>query len=117
MTTNGSYNRGEIYDSLLTLLNYRSKLYSVKLQNCRKTASAGVRRSIAAKELSHDDYKAALFDNVGKTIEQRSIRSRNHKLFTVEEKKAALSSIDTKRFMLPDRVHTRALGHYRNDVL
>ena len=96
---------------------FRSKLYSVKLQNSRKTASAGTRRSIAEKELTHDDYIASLFGCVGKTIEQRSIRSRNHKLFTISEKKAALSSIDTKRFMLPDRVHTRALGHYRNDVL
>ena len=77
-------------------------------------AAAGTKRKVAARELSHQDYVAALFGCKGKSIQQTSIRSYEHRLFTVRETKAALNSIDTKRYMLPDRISTRALGHYRN---
>jgi hypothetical protein len=79
-------------------------------------ATAGTRKRIAEKEITHQDYINSLFGWSGKTITQRSIRSHNHRLYTVTEAKAALNSVDTKRYMLPDRIHTRALGHYRNNV-
>ena len=79
-------------------------------------AAAGTNKTLAKRELSHGDYVASLFGCVGKTVRQRSIRSYGHQLYTIEQNKAALGSIDTKRFMLPDRVHTRPLGHFRNGL-
>ena len=79
-------------------------------------ATAGTRKRIAEKELTHEDYKRSLFESVGKNIQQRSIRSSNHSLYTVTETKVALNDIDCKRYMLPDRVHTRALGHFKNNL-
>jgi hypothetical protein len=92
----------------------RAKLYSIKLARSRKLAAAGVKRRIAKRELSHLDYTKALFLGRQKSIRQMNIRSHKHRLFTVQERKSALNNVDTKRFVLPCRICTRALGHIKN---
>ncbi len=41
------------------------------------------------------------------------IRSRKHTLYSEEVNKMAMSSNDDKRVILPDGIHTLAIGHYK----
>ena len=42
------------------------------------------------------------------------IRSELHKMYSITCNKLALSSFDDKRYVLDDKVNTRAHGHYLN---
>ena len=44
---------------------------------------------------------------------QRTFRSQNHDVFTIESAKIALSAADDKRVILPGNVETLAYGHYK----
>ena len=43
------------------------------------------------------------------------IRSHEHEVFTETVNKVALSSEDDKRFILEDKIHTLAHGHYKTE--
>ena len=59
-----------------------------------------------------DEYKRALNnETIYKTM--YNIQSDNHQLYTKEINKIALNGDDDKRHILPDRIQTLALGHYR----
>ena len=46
-------------------------------------------------------------------MNQKTIRSYQHKLYNIDQRRTALSSIDDKRYVLLDG-STRALGHHKN---
>lgn len=48
-------------------------------------------------------------------INQRTITSRAHELFTQEQKKIGLNALDIKRIILPGGVHTVPYGHFEYD--
>ena len=56
-------------------------------------------------------YKAVLFGLDDHRIEQSTIRSFGHRVFTVRQQKAGLAAYDDKRFVLPDCISTLAHGH------
>ena len=104
--------KGKIIKEFIGL---RIKMYSVDIHDDkRKMATAGVKTAIAKHELLHNKFKDVLLGGNEVSIEQKTIRSINHKLFTVNQRKNALSAIDDKRFILPDLVLTRAIGHHLN---
>lgn len=96
-------------------IGLRSKMYSVDiLDDERKMATAGVKTVIAKQKLMHKNFREVLLGGKEVTVEQKTIRSFQHKLFTIKQRRAALSAIDDKRYILDDKISTRALGHYLN---
>ena len=94
----------------------RSKMYSVLVSGMeRKMAAAGVRRNLAKRYMRHEDYKEVIYGGEEVHINQTTIQSRNHHLYTVSSDKCALSAIDSKCFILQDLISTRALGHMYNE--
>ena len=94
----------------------RSKMYSIKTAGgIEKQKAKGVCRATIRKCLRHAMYADCLWS--GKTTREvvRSIRSVNHQLFSTVQLKVALSSFDDKRFVLDDKMSTRAHGHFRNN--
>ena len=57
--------------------------------------------------------KKTLFTGEEKIVKQNLIRSRLHRLFTETMTKIALSADDDKRIILPDKIGTLAIGHYK----
>ena len=111
----------------------RSKMYSIKVydqgmkgQPTHKHTAPGTKKS-KAQTLTHDDYVRVLrqediinrfstdiFVDKDLFIEQTTIRSFNHQLKTITQRRVALSAYDDKRYILEDGITTRAYGHFLN---
>ena len=110
-------------------IGMRAKLYSIKVDMPVKTkdgsvqwidqkaATAGNKFHLAKKYLQHQKF-VDVYNEVQHTVKvnQRSIRSFDHKLYNIDQTRTSISAIDDKRYVLPDG-STRALGHYKNNEL
>lgn len=98
----------------------RSKVYSlITVDGIQKNAAAGVKKCVAKKSLSHELYRKVLFgerDEEDFMIQQKSFRSYNHTIFTVDTYKVGLSRYDDKRFILQDGVATLPHGHFKTRI-
>ena len=92
----------------------RSKMYSIKTPDGERKTAKGISRVTIKKRLRHEMYRNCLFTGKTTTETVRSIRSKNHQIYSIAQKKLALSSFDDKRFVLDDKCKTRAHGHYLN---
>jgi len=73
----------------------------------------GVKKYVANKEITLNDYKNCLFSGRQELRPVNVVRRRHHEVFTEQDNKIALSTDDDKRIILPDRIHTLAHGHWR----
>lgn len=101
---------GEVMEEFVGLM---SKMYAFKTINNAITKKAkGVKKICLKKNLNFDHYKKCLFDDQIYYVRVNSIRSFNHQLFSISERKKALSSYDDKRVILEGGIHTLPYGHY-----
>ena len=91
----------------------RAKLYSYKLHDKEHKRCKGVKRSVVAKTITHEDYKNCLKTKNEQLRTMNVIRSHGHELYTEQINKVALSANDDKRIILEDGVSTLAYGHWR----
>ncbi len=92
----------------------RAKLYAYKMLDGKEEKKCkGIRKPVIKKDISFEDYKECLFSGCEQMRKMNIIRSRKHTLYTEEVNKVAMSANDDKRVILPDRVHTLAIGHYK----
>ena len=91
----------------------RAKLYSYKLHEKEHKRCKGVKRSVVAKSITHDNYKNCLMTKKDQFRKMNVIRSHSHDIYTEEINKVALSANNDKRIILEDGMHTLAYGHYK----
>jgi len=95
-----------------------SKMYAFKTVDNDVTKKAkGVKKICLKKYLGFDNYKKCLFENEVSYVNINSIRSFNHQLYSICERKKALSSYDDKRVILENGIHTLPYGHYSLKVI
>nr|CAI5821757.1 unnamed protein product [Callosobruchus analis] len=91
-------NHGKIMTHFIGL---RSKMYTFKVMggggSCGEKAK-GIQRS-ALKEITFDDYYKCLMDRRQVEIQQNFITTSKHNVYTVSQKKVALSPYDDKRMV------------------
>ena len=80
------------------------------------------KKCIVKRELMFENYKDALFNDKIIIRSQQRFRSYNHKVYTEEVNKIALSSNDDKRIQTYDKVTTFPYGTnvfkvYKNEKL
>ena len=92
----------------------RSKMYSMMCGGIEKKTAKGVKRAAIKQQLRHVMYRRALLDEKCTSVTMHIIRSRLHQLYSETVHKQALSPYDDKRFVLDDKVSTRAHGHRLN---
>ena len=91
----------------------RAKCYSVKMDDStEKKTCKGVKKNVK-KSIMHEDFKKTLFTGNILVKQQNLIRSRLHRVSTEAKSKIALSADVDKRYILPDKISTLALGHYK----
>ncbi|XP_072746958.1 uncharacterized protein [Anoplolepis gracilipes] len=92
----------------------RAKMYALKIDGKKDTKKVkGVKNSVVAKTITFDDYMQCLNEGIEMTRQQSSIRSKMHKVYTMRQKKIALSPHDDKRYIIPKSIDTLPWGHYR----
>lgn len=109
--------KDELNSRIMTaFVGLRSKMYCVQADNMDKMKKAkGVKRNVLKKEIGFDDYVNCLMNNSTIAKTQNSFRSKNHKVFTIQQTKIALSPHDDKRFICSNNIDTLAWGHYSID--
>jgi len=70
----------------------------------------GITKSVVQKQMTHDQYVHALAEKEETFVTQKTIGSLRHQLYTLETRKKALSSFDTKRHYI-NRIDSLAFGH------
>lgn len=69
------------------------------------------------KPVTLDTFRSTLFDKLNVSFDQHSIRSFDHQLYSVVQRKQALNAIDTKRHTKLDGITSLAYGHWRIPAL
>ena len=98
---------------LHSFVGLKPKTYSVSGEGEVIKKAKGNKSSVTRKELTHEDYWGVVNgggdlyrDNVG-------FRSQKHVITTAVINKKALSTLDTKRWVLEDGLSSYAYGHYK----
>lgn len=73
----------------------------------------GIDRVALERECQYEQYKDCLENNVQYTNTAVRISSTKHQVYTVRSRKRGLMSVDSKRFVLPDGIHTLPFNHYK----
>ena len=89
----------------------RAKTYAFKLDDDTEMKKPKcTKKCIVKRELMFENYKDALFNDKIIIRSQQRFRSYNHKVYTEEVNKIALSSNDDKRIQTYDKVTTFPYG-------
>ena len=91
----------------------RPKCYSVQIQQDRGIKKAKGTKKNVTKSLRHQDFKDVLFGKNFPPLENVSLRSHFHEIFTETIRKVALSAEDDKRVVQKDGITTLALGNWQ----
>jgi len=95
-------------------IGLRSKMYSIlKNNNEGKKTAKGISRNVIKKELNHETYKEILDTSGRMYSHMKFIRSKKHRIYTMDINKVSLSAYDDKRWITDDGISSFAYGHYR----
>ena len=105
--------KDECAGSLISEAVYlRSKMYSIQLENEKNIKKAkGTTKAVTKKQITHQNYKDALFKKTAFKHGMNMLRSKNHEIFEIHLNKTSISPFDSKRRIKEDGVHTLAYGH------
>ena len=98
---------------IVEFVGLRSKQYSIDSGKEQKKTAKGIKKS-AIRQLRHEMYRQSLLDETTSMAGMNNIRSHMHRLYSEHLNKEALSPYDDKRYVLDDKVSTRAHGHRLN---
>lgn len=95
----------------------RPKTYAYKqLDGKQDKKCKGVKKCVVKKTINFDDYKSCLFERENVYKEQLLFRAHQHDIYTTRQHKLALNADDDKRIIRDDHIHTRARGHYEQEI-
>ena len=99
-------------DAIQEVIAVRPKMYSVlSKKNIRK--AKGVKKNVIEKEITHENYKEALFGRRQFKHKMKILRSEGHEMYGMCMNKISLSLFDTNRWIAEDGIQTLAYGHFR----
>eukprot|EP01043_Picozoa_sp_COSAG02_P039264 COSAG02_NODE_3089_length_7389_cov_85.781481_1_plen_562_part_00 len=94
-----------------------AKMYSLQCGKTEKKTAKGVQRAYVRNHIQHADYRRCLFSQKRSDKQQlaafNTIRSKAHKIQTLEISKVGLCAYDNKRYLLDDGISSYAYGHHK----
>lgn len=116
--------KDELNGKIMTdFVGLRAKCYAVrsldeKSYNEQMKKAKGVKKSVLRRKITFNDYIDCILNNCEVKAKQNTIRTINHRVFSIRAEKIALSPFDDKRYLVkPKRVDTLAWGHYKINIL
>lgn len=98
--------------------NKRIRAPCGKYYNDDLKKSKGVKKSVVSNKITFNDYIECIKNNCQLISKQNAIRSIKHNVYTIQQKKIALSPSDDKRYLMKTTgTDTLAWGHYLIDFL
>lgn len=123
------YFKDELNSQIITeFVGLRSKMYCIKAgeisfnenNNLNKIEgydkikrAKGVKRYVLNNQISFENYTDCVFNKSIIMINQNSIRSKLHCVYSITQKKNALNAFDNKRFICDGNIKTLPWGHYK----
>lgn len=119
------YFKDELNSQIITeFVGLRSKMYCIKageitfdgnkVKGYDKIKRAkGVKRYVLNNQISFDNYTDCVFNNAVIKLDQNSIRTKLHCVYSITQRKNALNAFDNKRFICDDNIKTLPWGHYK----
>lgn len=110
---------------LLEFIGLRPKLYCLRtiqpvskaFENTKEPTvqkkAKGITKGVINEEISFDDYKNCLLNDLTIRKKIKMFRSKKHVIETITCNKIALSGKDDKRFICENGIDTLAFGHYK----
>lgn len=87
--------------------------YIKKAKGIEKMKKAkGVKKYVLKNQIFFDDFIDCLQNYNIISKNQNSIRSKLHKVYSIQQKKIALSPYDNKRYICQNKIDTLPWGHY-----
>jgi hypothetical protein len=80
-------------------------------KECKK--DKGIKKVVVKNHLTVKDYVDVAYSHEPQFRMQTVLRSHRHEMFTERVNKKALSADDDKRVIMPDKISTLAIGHWR----
>ncbi len=112
--------KSESINQITEIVCLRSKLYSFKkekLDNAKdklvKKTCKGIKKYVVKQDITFEDYKNTQENRKSKEIDQNTIRSYKHQLYTERITKTALSCNDDKCYIENDNINCKTFGHYK----
>ena len=87
---------------IMEFVGLRSKMYSIlvdRTKNPNIKRAKGMIKDVVKKQISHQNYRKALFKNKEVLHLMNTIRSYGHIMFTVQQNKISLCPYDDKRYI------------------
>lgn len=111
--------KDELNSEIMTdFVGLRAKCYAVRSRGCEEKMkkAKGVKKNVLKREITFDDYIDCIKNNCTVVRTQNTIRSKMHNVYSIQQKKVALSPHDDKRYLIkPNNIDTYAWGHYDID--
>ncbi len=74
-------------------------------------ALKGIQEAVKEKELTHEDYQDCIHEGETKKAEIRAFRTKDHRVFTILQRKTALAYFDDKRYLHADGITSHPYGY------
>ena len=102
---------------IVEYVGLRPKMYSILTSDKNIQKAKGIKKYVIKKQINHENYKEALFDQKTFRHGMNLLRSENHQIFGLHQNKISLSPLDTKRWIMDNGIDTLAYGHKNISVL
>ena len=90
----------------------RPKMYSILKADEKNIKKAkGVKKNVVKKQITHEQYKEALFGAKQLRHGMNILRSEGHEIYGMYINKISLPPFDSKRWIHDDGIHTKAYGY------
>lgn len=96
-------------------VRFADDTFKIKNKGVTRNALIHMAGGTTDMKINMESYKKALFEAEDIYIHQYILRSKKHSVQTLDQVKLALSSADSKRIVLPDRVLTLPFGYEGTD--
>lgn len=100
-------------ECITEFVGLRSKMYSIRVGGVDTIKKAkGVKHNVIDRKIDFTKYLDCLMQHVNLVDNQCTIKSKLHKVYSIEQSKSMLDPNDDKRHILENKIDTIAWGHY-----